>query len=98
MIPARTNHAPHFVPIRSSRTGFPFTLLRKQGWSLVWTILRQTGVRIWSLRCLYRFAQALPDQGASWWEEAGMNKAETIALAYVLYGLTVIFIRLLRQH
>jgi len=59
---------------------------------------RQTDVRIWSLRCLYRFAQALPDQGASWWEEAGMNKAETIALAYVLFGLTVIFIRLLRQH
>jgi len=27
-----------------------------------------------------------------------MNKAETIALAYVLFGLTVIFIRLLRQH
>jgi hypothetical protein len=27
-----------------------------------------------------------------------MSKAETITLAYVLFSLTVIFIRLLRQH
>ena len=34
-----------------------------------------------------------------WWEEAGMNIALNIALAVVvLYGLTVIFIRLREEY
>jgi hypothetical protein len=37
------------------------------------------------LRCLYRFAQARPDQGASWWEgsgdeQSGDNRSRLCAL------------------
>jgi hypothetical protein len=58
------------------------------------TILRQTGVRIWSLRCLYRLLNR-DRTGEILVEEAGMNIAVAITFAAVmLCGLTLIFITL----
>jgi hypothetical protein len=61
---------------------------------VVLTISRQTGVRIWSLRCLYRFAQR-DRTGEILVEEVGMYIAVAVTFAaVVLCGWTVVFIAL----